>query len=105
MKGHLKNYLNKPVLIDCCKDRTLTYRRRGTKSFNKVALPVYSVENEKEANDLILTVGSLQYDEHPLMPGKPWRKINIDFKQFLDITDLDRVTEKLHDVYQRITKS
>jgi hypothetical protein len=97
--------LDKPVLIHCCKDRTLTYRTRDEPIFNGVALPVYSVDSKEEAERLINTVGALQYEEHPLLPGRPWRKIDIDFKRHLEIEDLSAVTEKLDRVYKAITKT
>src|SRR3954462_15170001 len=100
-----KTMLDKPVLIHCCKDRTLTYRTRDEPIFNDVALPVYSVDSKEEAERLINTVGVLQYEEHPLLPGRPWRKIDIDFKRHLEIEDLSAVTEKLDRVYKAIAKT
>ena len=95
--------LSRPVLIHCCKDRTLTYRTRKQRVFNDVALPVFSVANEAEAEALITLVGVTQYEEHPLLPGRIWRKIDIDFKRFLEIDDLPAVTAKLDAAYRLLS--
>lgn len=64
--------LIRPVLVDICKDGTISYRRLGESSFNGVALPVFSVNHEDQARQLQLRFGRLQYEEHPKMPGRPW---------------------------------
>lgn len=94
--------LDKKWLIHCCKDRTLTRRTRDQPIFNGVAIAVYSVDTEQEADELILLVCSRQYEEHPLIPGKPWYKINVDFKRYLELEDLPTVTEKLRVAHERI---
>ena len=95
---------SRPVVIHCCKDRTLTYRTKEQPVFNDVALPVFTVATEAEAEALITLVGIVQYEEHPLLPGKPWRKIDIDFKRWLELDDLPLVTDKLTRVYGLIDK-
>jgi hypothetical protein len=88
--------LSKPVKIHVCKDRTLSIVMPGGKPFNGVALPVYSVDTREDAENLIMLVGIRQYWEHPLLPGQPWMKIDIDFKIHLELDDLAKVQEKLH---------
>jgi hypothetical protein len=56
---------------------------------------VFSVPTKEAAETLIMLVGSLQYEEHPLLPGRPWKKINIGFKRYLELGDLPEVTAKL----------
>jgi hypothetical protein len=101
----LARALDHAVLIHVCRDRTLSYRARNEPIFNGVALPVYSVPDKTEAEMLVRTVGSVQYEEHPRMPGQPWRKINLDskpFEPYLELTDLEEVTAKLDRVYAAI---
>jgi hypothetical protein len=97
-----KNPLDMPVLIHVCKDRTLTHRTWDQPVFNGKALPVYSVMTVEQAETLIALVGCKQYEEHPLLPGRPWMKINIGFKQYLELEDLDAVHDKLHEVFLRM---
>jgi hypothetical protein len=98
------DYLNNPVFIHVCKDRTLSYRTEGEPVFNGAALPVFSVMTEEEAINLITLVGSVQYESHPLIPGKTWKKINFMNKQYLELSDLDAVSEKLADAYNWMKK-
>lgn len=85
------------ILIDCCKDGTLTSRPRGAPPFNGAALPVFSVNSEEEANSLIILVGSLQYGKHPLLPGKPWYRLSWFTGE---VDDLPKVTAFLQERYQ-----
>lgn len=91
--------LARPILIHCCKDRTLSYHARGEPIFNGRALPVFSVDTKKEAEDLIVLIGCVQYEPHPLMPGRPWRKVNVGFKRWLELEDLDEVTRICRKAY------
>ena len=101
-----KGFMSRAVYIHCCKDRTLTYRTKGQPVFNGVALPVFSVDTEEEAKDLITLVSRAQYEEHPQLPGQVWYKItlsgDLDFKHALEIEDLRAVTDKLESAYQHI---
>ena len=94
-----ENYLSRRVVIHCCKDKTITWRTRDQPIFNGVALPVYSVWTEEEAEALAILCCRKMYKEHPLLPGKPWMKVTLDgeldFKQHLDYEDLEAVTDKL----------
>jgi hypothetical protein len=94
--------LSRPILIHCCKDKTLSYRTKG-RIFNGVALPVFSVDSVDEAEALLTLVGRTQYGEHPHIPGQLWRKItldgSLDFKRHLDVEDLNAVTAKLSKAY------
>lgn len=98
--------LDRPVWVFCCKDRTLTYGPAKKPPFNKVAIPVFSVESLEEAEQLVTLVGRKQYEEHPKLRGKPWFKItldgDLDFKPYLDIEDLNAVGEKLKRAYALI---
>jgi hypothetical protein len=96
--------LSRPVVINCCKDRTLTFMRRGQRPFNDVALPVFTVNTIREAETLITLVGICQYEQHPLLPGQPWLKIDIDLKRHLEIDDLPKVTAKLEQAYAAVRK-
>ena len=87
------DHLSRAVMIHCCKDRTLSYRTRDEKVFNGRALPVFSVDTKEEAESLLTLVGCVQYERHPLMPDRPWRKVNLAKNpRLLDLPDLDEVT-------------
>jgi hypothetical protein len=77
-------------MIHVCKDGTVTYRDKsiGEKVFNGVALPVFSVDTAEEAERIQVRFCRLQHGHHPLMPGKPWYRLN-EFSGELE--DLDRV--------------
>ena len=102
----MRDELSRSIFIDCCKDRTLTYRHRSKKTFNNIAIPVFSVDDEETAQKLIRMVGRLQYQEHPKLPNQGWFKVTLDgeldFKAFLDIEDLEAVTYKLAKVFSLI---
>lgn len=89
--------LDRPVLIDCCKDGTITYRRKGSPSFNGAALPVFSVDTEDEARYLQVLICKAQYNEHPLKPGETWYRLS-DFSG--EVEDLAEVTALLHKHYE-----
>lgn len=108
------DYLDRAALIHCCKDRTLTCRTRKEKVFNGRALAVFSADTKAEAETLILLVCSKQYEAHPLMPGKPWHKVNvsithedgaIEFLPYLELEHLDLVTEILQRAYDRMKQN
>lgn len=63
---------SRPIMIDVCRDGTITYREKGQRSFNGAALPAFSVNTEEQAKALQTRFGQLQYTSHPLMPGKSW---------------------------------
>lgn len=87
----------RPVMIHICKeDGTISYRRKGKPVFNGVALPVFSVDTEEQAEAIQIRFGRLQYVEHPAMPGRPWYRWT-DFDGKLE--SLDRVTETLRHFY------
>ena len=89
-------YWGRPVIIHCCKDGTITYRRVGQPTFNGAALPVYSVKTEEEAKALQIILCRFQYQEHPLMPGQNWYVLN-EFSG--EVEDLERVGDKMDKVY------
>ena len=101
------NDLSRPVKIHICKDRTLSYRRVGEPIFNGVALPVFSVETEEEANDLFLLIGTRQYGDHPAPAFKHnettgWMKLFNDTagnRQHLNLDDLDEITAYIQTRY------
>lgn len=51
-------------------------------------------------------MGRKQYVDHPDIPGRPWFKITLngalDFKQYLDLKDLDEITAKLQKAWSHI---
>lgn len=63
---------DRPIMIDICKDGTISYRPQTQRSFNGIALPVFSVRTEEQALALQVRFGVRQYVEHPLIPGKTW---------------------------------
>jgi hypothetical protein len=100
--------LDRHVLIHICKDKTLSYRTRKQPIFNKVAIPVFSVNSNKEARSLLMLVGRQQYTEHPLMPGQPWFKMtlpgSLDYQEHLELSDLEEVAVRLRERYALIRK-
>lgn len=50
-------------------DGTLTFRRKGKKSFNGKALPAYSVDSEDEAKTLIQLASFRSYDGRQMVRG------------------------------------
>ena len=94
--------LNRTILIHVCMDRTLTYRNRRQPIFNERALPVFSVNNVVEARSLIILVSKAQYEEHPLIPGDTWYKIDMGLgtAPLLKHSDLPKVTKKLEEAYE-----
>lgn len=92
--------LARPILIDLCKDGTVTYRRKGERSFNNAALPVFSVKTIKEAQALQVHFCKLQYASHPLLPRQTgWYRIS-DFSG--KIEDLYLMSNKFDDWYNEI---
>ena len=106
----LSDDLSRPIMFHCCRDRTLTYRKKGEAVFNVVALPVFSVDTIEEAEELQVMVCQRAYGSHPLMPNEPWYKIHISLGEFiyladLDLDDLENVTDKLREGYQMIKEN
>lgn len=68
-----KSDLDRNVLIDICRDGTISYRVRGsnTKRLNNAALPVFSVDTEDDAKALQVHFCALQYTPHPF-DGRRW---------------------------------
>lgn len=96
--------LDRKWLIHCCKDKTISWRTRDMPIFNGVAIPVYSVETQEEAEALAILCCRKQYKEHPQIPGKPWYKITLDgkldFQRYLEYDDIAAVATKLDERYQ-----
>lgn len=86
----LRDAYKRRYMIHVCKDGTVTYRDTvtGEKVFNGRALPVFSVDTPEEAKRIQICFCRLQYKKHPLMPDRPWFKLN-EFSGELE--DLDRV--------------
>jgi hypothetical protein len=101
-------HLARPIIVHVCKDRTLSYRRRDQPVFNGRALPVFSVETEEEAEDLLILVGTRVHADHPQLPaGRPWLKLFNGLapdKAALDLEDLDAATSILAAAYDLISK-
>ncbi len=86
----LRDAYKRRYMIHVCKDGTVTYRDAVAreKVFNGRALPVFSVDTIAEAEAIQVRFCKLQYGSHPLMPGKPWYRLN-EFSG--ELKDLDRV--------------
>lgn len=89
---NMREAYGRRFMLHVCKDGTVTYRDTavGEKVFNGRALPVFSVDTVEEAKQIQIRFCRLQYGSHPLMPGRPWYKLN-EFSGELE--DLDRVTK------------
>lgn len=72
MAADRSTHLSRPILIDICKDGTISYRTGSQRRLNDAALPVFSVDTVEEAEFLQVTFGRRQYEEHPDIPGKGW---------------------------------
>lgn len=66
------SHLSRPILIDICKDGTISYRTVEQRRLNDAALPVFSVNTIDEAQFIQVTFGRRQYHEHPDIPGQGW---------------------------------
>ena len=51
------NHFGRAIMIDICKDGTISFRNRGSRAFNGKALPVFSVDTEQEANSIQVAFG------------------------------------------------
>lgn len=96
-------HLDRQVLIDCCKDGTITYRVRGsgTQRRQDAALPVFSVDTVEEAKLIQVTLCRKQYGTDPAYPGerRSWYVLN-EFGGELE--DLDKVTADMEACYEKI---
>ena len=99
--GRTKEDLERPVLLHCCRDGTITYRKRGEPVFNGKALPFFSVDTTDDAEALQLACCKAQWEEHPQLPGKTWYR-DITFSGRLD--DLDRMTDRYRDTLAEIQR-
>jgi hypothetical protein len=90
-------WYDRPIVIDCCKDGTLTYRTKAVQAFNGAALPVFSVNTEAEAKSLIVLLAKSQYNEHPLLPGQTWYRLP-EFSG--EVEELIKVSELLASHYE-----
>lgn len=99
-KQRITMNLSRPILIHVCKDGTISYRTRKQKVFNGRALPICSVETEKDAQSLQIRFGSRQWTEHPQMRGKIWYRLSVlpdgmplclRGNSLLEIEDLDGI--------------
>jgi hypothetical protein len=95
----LRDAYGRRYMIHVCKDGTVTYRDTVAKEkvFNGRALPVFSVDTIEDAKSIQVRFCRLQYVNHPLMPGKPWYKLN-EFSGKLE--DLDRVRNMFAEFYK-----
>lgn len=95
--------LDRAVLVDVCKDGTISYRERVKKEkrLNNAALPVYSVDTVEEARALQVHFGAKQYTEHPRQPGREWFVLP-GFAGEIDA--LDNVSRCFDDFYRRVVE-
>ena len=93
------NYLDRPILIDCCRDGTISYRDKHKREprLNNAALPVFSVNTVDEAKQIQVRFCALQYTEHPNQPGRPWYVLP-GFGG--ELSDLEHVTEMFAEFYR-----
>lgn len=112
-KGHM-HHLSRRVLIHVCKDGTFTYRIPPAPVFNGLALPVYSVDTEDEAQALQVRLCRLQRTQHPQMrKGEPWYTLStlgddqdpaLCRPDGLELADLEIITELLDEHYQALLR-
>lgn len=103
----LADHLSRQVIIFCCRDGTLTWKDRGKPSFNRRALPVFSVDTHAEAEFLAVGTCALQKRPHPHPdhPG-PWFVLAsgpFSFGFSGEFEDLQKVTTHLAEVYEAQT--
>lgn len=87
---------SRAVFIHICADGTISYRKQHEKVFNRLALPVFSVDTEEQAQEIQTLFGRKQYVAHPQLPGQPWYRWT-DFTGNVD--DLDAITERIQRDY------
>lgn len=65
--------LGRAVLIDICKDGSVSFRRRNSndRRLNDAALPVFSVDTVEQARDLQVLFCTRQHEPHPF-DGRAW---------------------------------
>lgn len=76
------------IILDVCKDGTLSYRLPNQPRLNTTpnasrrsrdsagALPVFSVDTMEQVQSFQVTFCRLQYMRHPLQPERPWYKLS-----------------------------
>lgn len=88
--------LKRPILIDLCKDGTISFRLRVggrmAPRLNDAAIPVFSVDTLKQAQDLQVMFCRKQYGSHPEMPNQDWYRWT-DFPGTLEAAE--EVTDRL----------
>ena len=85
--------LDRKILIDICKDGTISYRERGGYRLNNAALPVFSVDTVEDAKRLQARFCTLQYDRHPDPKGPEQWFVLPGFSG--NLNELDVVTARL----------
>jgi len=105
--------LTRAVIVDLCKDGTVTFRDRGQSSFNGMALPVFSVDTNFQAEQLQIRFCRKMHKDHPLMPGKPWYMLSmlkdgndpaISRPEGLVFKDIEETTEMFTDYWDEFLK-
>jgi hypothetical protein len=89
--------LSRAVRIYCCKDGTITY---GDRSFNGIALPIFSVDNMAQAEQLQIAFCRKQYKAHPQIPGADWFRVN-EAQPSLEIEQLDGIADRFDEFYRK----
>lgn len=71
------DYLDRAVLLDVCKDGTVSYRERAKKEgrLNGAALPVFSVDTVGDAQMIQTHFCAKQWDAHPKQPDRDWFRL------------------------------
>lgn len=100
--------LHRRYMIHVCKDGTISYRDTAANEpvFNGVALPVFSVNTEKEAKAIQAMFGRLCYFPHPKQPDRPrYRLASLGdgrpLDRLLEIEDLDVITRIFTEFYTK----
>lgn len=64
------------IVLQLCKDGTISYRTRGEPVFNGAALPVFTVDTIEQAQQFQVRFGRLQHGPHPQIPDKRWYRLS-----------------------------
>lgn len=92
----MEEHMTRPIVIQCCRDGTITHRKRDEPIFNDAAIAVFTVETEEQAKRLKILACKKQYTRHPKLPDEPWYCL----PRFSgDIEDLPRVTKMFADLW------
>jgi hypothetical protein len=75
--------LVRPIVIDVGMDGTCTFRRKGVPAFDRMALPVFTVNTEEEAQDLIVLLCSTYPNGTKRLKAFPRDESGLDYATVL----------------------